>query len=256
MLNGPSPWYQAFFTSDYLKLYEERFDPLKNAREVDFVEQALDLPRGAAILDLCCGQGRHALLLAERGYHVTGLDLSREYLAIGLEGARKTGMPIELVQGDMRSLPFANAYDAVIDMFTAFGYLETDEEDARVLLAIAQSLKPGGKLLLDMLNREWVIVNQVQKDWHIGPDGSAYLENRELDLLTSRNHVTFHSVSKDGGLKELGGHHIRLYTLAEMAAMLGRAGLELTDTYGDYDGSPYGVASRRMIVLAQKTAHG
>lgn len=249
-----SAWYQAFFTEDYLKLYETWFDHERTAAEVSFVETALGLPPDASILDLCCGQGRHAVALAQRGYRVTGQDLSQDYLDLAGKHAAASKVTLDLVQSDMRIIPFEAAFDAVINMFTAFGYLESEEEDQKVLAAVQRALKPGGWLLLDMLNREWVVTNQVEKDWHLGPDGAVYLEQRNLDLLASKNHVTFHSLDKEGLLRDLGGHHIRLYTLTEMAAQINKAGLTFIRVYGGYTSEPYGVSSRRMIVVARKPA--
>ncbi len=254
-MSDTSPaWYQAFFTEDYLKLYETRFQQESAAAEISFVESALGITPGARILDLCCGQGRHAVALAQRGYRVTGQDLSQDYLNLAGKHAAASSVTLDLVQSDMRIIPFDGAFDAVINMFTAFGYLESEEEDQKVLAAAQKALKPGGWLLLDMLNREWVVANQEEKDWHLGSDGLVYLEQRSLDLLASRNHVTFHSLDKEGLLRDLGGHHIRLYTLTEMVAQLNRAGLAFIRAYGGYASEPYGVSTRRMIVVAQKPA--
>lgn len=254
-MSEPSPpWYEAFFRGDYLAVYGHEFTADRAESEIAFVERALGLRPDDAVLDLCCGQGRHAVLLAKRGYRVTGQDLSSEYLAIAAEAARAAGCSIETVRSDMRLIPFAGRFDAIINMFTAFGYLESEEEDLRVLTAIAGALKPGGRLLMDLLNREWVVANYAEKDWHAGEDGTLYLEQRRFDLSTSRNHVTFTAVSPEGGRREVGGHHVRLYTLTETIELLTRAGLRLLEVHGGFDGEPYSIATRRMIVVADKSA--
>ena len=109
--------------------------------------------------------------------------------------------------------PFADEFDAVINMFTAFGYFDSEDEDVRVLKAVANSLKSDGKLLLDTINREWVLSNYVQNDWHTDPDGNTYLEHREFDLATGRNRVTFTIVTEDGTRRDSPGHDVRFYTL-------------------------------------------
>jgi SAM-dependent methyltransferase len=253
MTDAALPWYEAFFKGDYLDVYGHEFTVERAAREVGFVERALTLRPGDAVLDLCCGQGRHAVLLAKRGYRVTGQDLNHEYLDIAAESARVAGFGMETVRSDMRVIPFAERFDAIINMFTAFGYLESEEEDLRVLQAIARALKPGGRLLMDLLNREWVVANYAEKDWHAGEDGTLYLERRRLDLATSRNHVTFTAVSPQGGRREVGGHHVRLYTLTEVVELLTASGLRLIEVYGGFEDEPYSIATRRMIVVAEKS---
>jgi SAM-dependent methyltransferase len=192
------------------------------------------------------------LLLAADGLAVTALDLSAEYLALIDKAAAADGLRIETVCSDMRRIPFNNRFDAVINMFTAFGYLENEAEDAKVLKAVAGALKPGGRLLMDMLNREWVVANYIQNDWHDGEDGTLYLEHRELDLVTSRNHVTFTAIAKDGSRREIVGHHVRLYTLREMIQLLADAGLAFEAVYGGFEGETYAITTRRMIIVAQK----
>jgi SAM-dependent methyltransferase len=252
MTDTAPPWYEAFFRGDYLDVYGHEFTPERAAGEIGFVERALTLRPNDAVLDLCCGQGRHAVLLAKRGYRVTGQDLNGDYLAIAAETARAAGFSIETVRSDMRVIPFAERFDAIINMFTAFGYLESEEEDLRVLEAIARALKPGGRLLMDLLNREWVVANYAERDWHPGEDGTLYLEQRRFDLSTSRNHVTFTAVSPEGKRREVGGHHVRLYTLTETIELLTRSGLRMIEVYGGFDGEPYSITTRRMIVVAVK----
>lgn len=247
------PWYASFFRGDYLEVYGHAFTAERAATEVGFVERALALRPGDAVLDLCCGQGRHAVLLAARGYRVTGQDLNRAYLDVAVEAARTAGVHIDTVHADMRVIPHDEPFEAIINMFTAFGYLESEADDLRVLRAAARALRPGGRLLMDLLNREWVVANYAEHDWHAGEDGTLYLERRQLDLASSRNHVTFTAVPPEGGRREIGGHHVRLYTLTEMIGLLTTAGLRLVQVYGGFEDEPYSITTRRMIVVAEKS---
>jgi SAM-dependent methyltransferase len=190
--------------------------------------------------------------LAAAGCAVTGLDLSQKYLDLAQAGAREAGVELETVRADMRQIPFEGRFDAIVNMFSSFGYLESEEEDAKVLSAVKRALKPGGRLLMDLLNREWVITNYQQKDWHEDADGTLYLEHRYFDLESSRNHVTFTAISPNGEQRELGGHHIRLYTLREIRGLLLSAGLDFERAYGGFEGEDYSIGSRRMIVIARK----
>jgi SAM-dependent methyltransferase len=153
----------------------------------------------------------------------------------------------------LREIPFHNHFDAIVNMYSSFGYLESEAEDLKVLQSIASALKAGGCLLLDMLNREWAVSNYIQHDWHSGTDGTLYVENRELDLASSNMHVSFTIVDPKGNRRDSVGHHIRLYTFTELSRLLKGVKLNITSVYGGFDGEPYAVATRRMIVVAQKS---
>ena len=248
---GP-PWYVEFFQGDYLSIYGDSFTEARAQTESDCVERVLALKPGEQVLDLACGQGRHAVLLAKKGLRVTGLDLQPKYLKLAEESAAAAGVPIETVHSDMRVIPFPNQFDAVINMFTAFGYLESDAEEQKVLQAVAGALKPGGRFLLDLLNREWVVDNYIQNEWRKTPNGTLILEHRVFDLAAGRINVAYTVIAPDGRRHESMGHNARLYTLTEISRMLVKAGLRVTDVHGGYQGETYSIQTRRMIVVAHK----
>ena len=272
-----APWYVRFFKGDYLRVYGHTLQQDRTDLETQFAIHALDIQPHHRILDLCCGQGRHSIALAKTGLSVTGVDLSEEMLAIArsnadvalvspvrgkcdprtADGSSAEG-GLTFRQADMRHLPddLKNRFDAVINMFSSFGYLESEEDDQQVLHQISKVLKPGGKLLMDLLNREWVIINNEEYDWHQHDDGRVVLEHRELDLQTSTNHLTYTEILPDGTRREMSDLHMRLYTLTELAKMLAAAGLTLETVYGGFRGEEYGVNTRRMIVVASNPGLG
>ena len=247
-------WYVSFFGEDYLNIYRHTLTAERTEKEVAFAERKLDLDGGARVLDLCCGHGRHSVLLAKRGYKVTGLDLSQSYLDLAQRAASDGKVAIDTVLADMREIPFNDYFDAAINMYSSFGYLESELEDLKVLESISGSLKRGGRLLLDMLNREWAVANYIQNDWHSETDGTLYVERRTLDLASSRMRVRFIIVGPDGGRHDSIGHDIRLYTLTEMTRLLARAGFGAIEVSGGFDDERYGIESRRMILCARKGA--
>ena len=252
MVSQDYPWYVDFFRSDYLGVYGHTFSEERAEKESAFVARALELKPGASVLDLCCGQGRHSIPLAKRGLRVTGLDLNPDYLELAKQAAKAGKVTIETVAADMREIPFENEFDAIVNMYSSFGYLESEAEDLRVLESAAKALKAGGRLLLDMLNREWAIDNYIQNDWHAGADGTLYVERRDLDLATSRMHVHFIVVDPNGSRRESIGHIIRLYTLTEMTRLLEHVGLGVTAVFGGFDGETYAISTRRMIIIGGK----
>jgi len=253
LTDSDSPWYRRFFEEDYLKVYGHAFNEGATGREAAFIERVLDLRHGDQVLDLCCGHGRHSIVLAKKGYLITGQDLNLALLEQARRKVYEEDLDVQLVQSDMRRIPFANHFDAVINVFSSFGYLESQEEDSGVLREVANALKNGGRFLADMINREWVVSNYVQDELREIPNGFSYREHREIDLVTSRNHITFKITDPEGNLYRSVGHHIRLYTLTEIIQMLEQSGLELADVYGGFDGEPYSVTTRRMIIVARKS---
>jgi SAM-dependent methyltransferase len=249
-----STWYVDFFRTDYLNVYGHLFTAERAEKEVAFAEKALQLKAGACLLDLCCGQGRHCLPFVMRGYQVTGLDLNPSYLELAREAAKAGKVKLETIAADMRQIPFQSHFDAIVNMYSSFGYLESEAEDLKVLESVARALKPGGRLLLDMLNREWAVANYIQHDWHSGADGTLYVERRELDLASSRMHVSFSIIAPGGGRRDSIGHHIRLYTLTETARLLERVGMRVSSVFGGFEGESYAIDTRRMIIVAQDGA--
>lgn len=252
MATQSTTWYVDFFRDDYLHVYNHLFTPERAEKEVAFAQQALELKPGARILDLCCGQGRHSVPFARRGFHVTGLDLNAAYLEMAQESARASNVTLNTIAADMRQIPFQDEFDAIVNMYSSFGYFESEAEDLNVLRSAAKAIRPGGRLMLDMLNREWAVANYIQNDWHSGPDATLYVERRDLDLASSRMHVKFTMIGPHGGRRDSVGHHIRLYTLTETTRLVEQVGLNVTGVFGGFDGEPYAIGTRRMIVLARK----
>ncbi len=252
MTDLPVPSYMEFFGDDYLGAYRETISPENAMVESAFVHRVLQLARDAEVLDLCCGHGRHAVILALTGLRVTGLDLSDVYLERAAALAAGVGVELPLVRSDMREIPFEGRFDAVINLFTSFGYLNSDEEDMKVLHQVVKALKPGGQFLIDLINREWVVSNYVRDERKEAPNGTVYQERREIDLLTSRINNSFWVTAPDGTVHHTDGLTIRLYSLTELVRMLESAGLVYRTVYGGYELERYGVETRRMIVVADK----
>jgi ubiquinone/menaquinone biosynthesis C-methylase UbiE len=210
-------WFESFFDTDEWVQIALTRDPERTEREVAFV--ASQLEPGARVLDLACGTGRIAVPLAARGFDVHGLDISERVLEV----ARRDAPGLDFRQGDMRELPWEDgSFDAVLNLWTAFGYFESQAEDERVLAEIARVLRPGGTLVLDTANQVALVRGFQREAWDDMEDGTLWLERRTYDLTTGRSQA-FWSFVKDGRRRELAFDH-RLYTLAEYGELLRRAG--------------------------------
>lgn len=244
-----APWYQTFFDTAYYRLYAPHLKPARTDREVEGIVALLGLPPGSRILDLCCGYGRHTLPLAQRGYRMTGLDLSEDLLRRAEAEAQST--EVRWVRADMRQLPFAGEFDAVINIFTAFGYLEDEEEDEQVLRQVARALRPGGVFLLETMHRD-ALLRRFQPHGVVrGPDGTLELQERRIDLPSSRIETRVTLIEPDGQRSEH-VQSLRLYTLRELTRMCEAAGLTVHAHYGGLDGQPLTLESGRLALLARK----
>lgn len=245
-------WYKEFFDKWYLQfwLVQPRFKPLQIKKEIDFVKKALDLPKGAKILDLACGHGRHLLPLAKSGYRMSGLDLNKKALTILKREVKKQKAQARIIRADIRCIPWKNEFDAVINLFTSFGYLETEREDLKVLKAIAKALKQGGKFLIDINNKGWILSHYHPQGW-VKIGNEILLESRSYEPKTKCNIIRMQIFNRKGKW-----HHIlikvRFYSLAELRKKLSAVGLKILKVYGDLDGSKYTSESKRLVVLAKK----
>ncbi len=244
------PWWDVYFNELYLRMYETILTPERTAQEVAGVMTLLHLRPGARILDLCCGQGRHAVPLARAGYQITGLDRSDLMLKRAQEAAEEAGVKAEWVQGDMRQLPWQGQFDACINLFTSFGYFEDEAENQRVLLQVYQVLKPGGMFFLDVSNRDYHLLRLWPRAWRRQGE-AVILEETSFDPITCRFDMTF-TWMEEGQMESL-THSVRHYTVPELLGMMRKAGFSPTAIYGDFDGSEFDIYSRRLIVLAEKS---
>jgi len=217
--------------------------------EVGQVVALLGIEPGAHVLDLCCGVGRHSLDLARRGFQVTGVDRTRPYLDRAARQAEAEGLEIEFVQSDMRSFCRPDAFDAVVNLFTSFGYFEDPEDDRQVALNVCRSLKSGGAFLIDMMGKEILARIFRERDWY-EEDGVLILQERKVTKNWSwmeNRWIMF----KDNHRAELNLSH-RIYSATELASLLTECGFAHVDAYGDLEGSAYDHLARRLVVVARK----
>ncbi len=244
-------WPVAFFDEDYLAIYRPMLTAERTAQEADFIARALEVEPGASLLDLGCGFGRHALALAARGFAVTGLDFNPLYLDLAGQEARRAGLTgARFVQGDFRSLSFQGEFDAAYSYFTSFGYFD-DPQNFAVLQGVARALKPGGRFLIDMAHRDFILTHPQQRTWNQREDGSLLMEEASLDLKSSVVTSRMMLIRREGAQvhKEF---HLRVYTCAEMAWLLSQAGMAVQSTWGGADGSELTPESRRLILRADR----
>ncbi|MGY6587915.1 MAG: class I SAM-dependent methyltransferase [Wenzhouxiangella sp.] len=201
-----------------------------------------------AVLDLGCGPGRHSLPLAASGYPVTAVDTSQTLLE-HLEAARGE-LPIEIVQADMREFVRPGHFDLALVMWTSFGYFEDEADHARVLDNIHQSLRPGGRLVLDLVGVETLA--RTLEPAHVTEydDGRLLLERPMLIDNMTRLDNEWLLIDGDEVVRQHFSH--RVWSAGEIQGLLTRHGFEIVAIHGDYDGADYDLEAERLIVIAKR----
>ncbi len=247
---GVADWWATQFDAQYLREYQPLFTAERDRHEVARLVELLELPAGARVLDCPCGQGRHAHLLAEAGFDVDGLDYSEELLEVARK--RGTGPSLRYTRGDMRKLPgrWTGRYDAVVNLFTSFGFFLDPADDVRVIREFARVLKPGGVLLWHGGSRDGVMARFLERDWWVSDDGTMIGHERSFDPLSGVLTVlTTWEGKRTRGERE---HRIRLYTATRLAELCAEAGLVVEQAFDGWRDRAMTRRSSEMLLVARK----
>ena len=247
----PKEWWESYFDAQYLLEYEPIFSPARDRADVARLIELVGLPAGERLLDVPCGQGRHAHLLAEAGFDVTGLDFSKHLLDIAR--ARGTAINLRYVRGDMRALPakWTGRFAAVLNLFTSFGFFLDPADDVRVVREFARVLRPDGMLIWHGGSRDGVMARFLSRDWWKSADGTMIAHERTFDplsgILTIRSHWRGKRAS---GERE---HRIRLYTASRLAEICQSAGLIVEEAFDGWSRAPLSRRASEMLLVARKS---
>ena len=246
----PKHWYDedTFWETVAPLLFSER-RWADAPKEVEDIVSLVGISAGSSVLDLCCGVGRHSLELSRRGFHVTGVDRTPAYLERARQVADEEGLDTEFVQDDMRTFCRSEAFDAVVNLFTSFGYFEDPVDDRRVLANVYRSLKRGGVFLLDLMGKEVLARVFRERIWR-EEQGIIILEEPRI----SRNWGWIENrwiLIRDGEKQEF-NISLRIYSAVEISALLRDCGFAAVDAHGDVKGAPYDHRAERLVVVARK----
>ncbi len=244
------PWWEDLFNDDFIRTMAKITDS-QIAAEASFIEDSLGVAKGAMVLDLACGTGRHAIELTRRGYQVVGFDLSLAMLARAADEAQDRNQKLNFVQGDMRDMTFEDTFDGVYCWSTSFGYFE-EEKNAHIISNVRRALKTGGQFLLDVINRDFLARQAPSVAWFEG-DGCVCMDEMVLDWITSRMRVKRTMMMDDGRTKET-EYSIRVYSLHELGKLLHDSGFRVADVSGRIStpGVFLGADSPSTLILAEK----
>jgi len=248
---APQDWWKNFFTGLIVDFWRAAMPPEATRAEADFFEKMLAPPPGGHLLDVPCGDGRLALELARRGYRMTGVDISEEFLAAARAGAAGEGLEIAWQRSDMRDLPWKEEFDGAFCGGSSFGFLG-DEGDFDFFAAAGGALKPGACFAVDGVKAVETILAQFRErhDMTFG-DIRFEAENRyehETGWMENRYTLTRGATTES----RLARH--RIYTYREVVSMLERAGFRDCAGYGSLSGEPFRLGASRLAIVATKNA--
>jgi D-alanine-D-alanine ligase len=259
MIHVDPDWWKSLFDDIYL-VTDAPFvcNSALTKREVDVVQQVLHLCPSDRILDLCGGQGRHALELARHGYqHLMVLDYAPFLLQHGRQETADVGLDVGFCRGDARSLPLHSAcLDVVLLMANSFGYFIDVADDQRLLAEVMRVLRRGGRFLLDLTDYDYTVCHFLPESWHEATEDVVVCWKRERtgDVIRVREMV----LSKSKGLLRDRTYAERLYRPEHLCALLEAVGFSHPRVhhnafiYDPDDGRDYGMATHRMLITVTK----
>jgi ubiquinone/menaquinone biosynthesis C-methylase UbiE len=244
----PETW-DAFFSEFYLRAFRDDERNAEAERQALAAARLADCPPGGELLDVPCGFGRHAVPLAAAGFRVTGVDRTQPLLDEARRRAGDGRWP-KFVRADYRELPFPDErFDAALNLFSSLGYLG-DEEDTRALAEIGRVLRPGGRLLIDIMHRDRLVSGFNEQDWHMLGEGRLLLEQRTFDPVSGLAQTT-QTLIESSGARDSRTFSIRVYTATELLAMLDAAGFSEARCHGDLEGGLF-ATDTRLVVVARR----
>ena len=238
-------WYKDWFGNEYLSVYAHRDED--EARElIKLIFAYVNIDKNAKILDLCCGQGRHAYILSQEGYEVYGIDLSKTLLQVA-KYKNNQSMNTFFIQADMRKLPAVNSFNLLLNLFTSFGYFEEDEENKTVFKQFHQVLKSGGYFVFDYFNTPYIQANlERYHSEQIGDlivEQERFIEGSRVQKIIRLNR---------NGKKSTFYESVKMYEKVKILEMMKETHLNVRYIFGDYAGSSLSETSERIIIIGQK----
>ena len=205
--------------------------------------------RGGKVLDLCCGMGRVSNELARRGIAVTGVDITESYIEAAREDAAAESLDASYVHGDVRYFSRPGTFDAALSLYVSFGYFDDPADDLLFIKNVLDSLKPGGVFIIELLGKEIVARDFIEGEAF---ERAGFVVVTEYKILGSWNQLQNTWTISNDSTRAQKVFTQRLYAATELEALLRQAGFSRTESYGDWDGSPYNEYARMLIVAGWK----
>lgn len=251
-------WFKKWFNSQlYLDLYKHR-DETDAKKIVSLITRTISLGKNTNVLDLACGNGRHSILFAKKGFNVLGIDLS-PYLIKQAKNMldsdySKFSKKLRFEIRDMREISHKSEFDLIVNLFSSFGYFDKDSENIKVITGISKALNKGGYFFFDFLNKDYLINNLVPYDIKVR-NQYAIIQVREISSGFVKKDIIFVKNNPNAKYPLINNFYekIKLYSLEDFRKIFNKSGLSIIKVFGNYEGEKYNhKKSERLIILAQK----
>ena len=239
-------WVDRFFTGLYGQVLAHQFDEKRSLAQARLVKRLLRARTGQEVLDVPCGQGRLTIPLARMGLRMTGVDLTASFIRKARRLTRKAALRARYDVKDMREIDFDGEFDAALNFFTSIGYA-SDADDLEFCRRVYRALKPGGRFLVETMNKSWLLSHYRTWKRDVTMGGVRVVEWGHWDARTGRNHSTW--VFQRGRRRER--HHLvlRLFDGADIRKLLREAGFRDIRLYGHPPVGRLSRHSRRLIAV-------
>ena len=238
-------WFSKWFDSKYYHILYKNRDSKEAAYFLKNLSKLKFFKKEVKIIDIACGTGRHSLLLAKLGYNVTGIDLSKNSIKYAKKFENEN---LVFDVSDMRETYQKNGFDIALNLFTSFGYFDTKEDNQKAILAIRDSLKKDGILIIDFLNSKKVISNLVKKECKKINDVTFNISRSFRKGFIEKNIEV-----RDGLETYFFNEKVQAFSENDLSSLLTSAGMKIINTFGNYKLNKFNLStSERLIILAQK----
>lgn len=238
-------WFKEWFDTKYYHILYKNRDFKEANFFISNLVNHLHVPEDSKILDLACGKGRHSIFLNGLGFSVEGVDLSEQSI---LKAKEYESARLKFATHDMRELYKENEFDFVFNLFTSFGYFESEDENQKVVNAMALNLKESGTLVIDFLNAEKVINNLVEKEVK-NINGIEFVITKELKNRFINKNINFSDEGVDYSYTE----SVKALYLEDFENYFIKAGLKIKSVFGDYHLNTFDKQfSDRLIFICDK----
>lgn len=241
-------WFSDWFDSeDYLKVYRHRNQTEADAF-VNLILNNLCIRKNAQVLDMACGSGRHSISLAKRGLNVTAVDLSKNLILSARQTAQKEKLEINFINSDLRDFKLPVKYDLILNLFTSFGYFESDYENFKIFRTAFDHLTENGFFILDFFNASFIQKNLISESFDTY-GSNIIIQKRKIEGLRVKKEI----IIKNNSQSESYFESVRMYTKDELTNELIKIGFEIIKTFGDFQGNEFNESlSPRIIIIAGK----